>query len=102
MDESFDNAIRLVGSSGWIHYFRTNSTNLLDIPWQLGVFLTDESRAAVATSVQEFQLGESSEGKHLIACAKRHAARTGDAAYVEALGLFIAEENRHARDLGHV
>jgi hypothetical protein len=74
----------------------------MEIPWEKGVFFTDETRAAIASSVQEFQLGESSEGKHLIACAKRHAERTGDGAYVEALGLFIAEENRHARDLGRV
>jgi hypothetical protein len=91
-----------VGSIAWTQYFRLNAKTLMPIPWEKGVFFTDETRAAIATSVQEFQLGESGEGLHLIHCAKRHAARTGDHAYVEALGLFIAEENRHARDLGRV
>ena len=31
-----------------------------------------------------------------------HAADTGDATYVQALRLFMAEEYRHARDLGRV
>jgi hypothetical protein len=50
--------------------------------------------------VQEFQLGESSEGRHLISAANRYAAASGDFDYVTALRLFIAEENRHARELG--
>ena len=97
-----NNPLPLVGSVAWLQYYRHNARTLIEIPWGLGVFLTDESRRAIASSVQEFQLGESGEGKHLIRAAKRHAERTGDAAYVEALGLFIAEENRHARDLGRV
>src|SRR5262249_10311893 len=32
--------------------------------------------------------------------AEAYAAKTGDTAYVTALGLFIAEEQRHGRDLG--
>jgi hypothetical protein len=95
-------SVEFVGSIAWVQYFRFNAKTLRSIPWEGGVFFTDETRAAIASSLQEFQLGESSEGKHLIACAKRHAAETGDAAYVEALGLFIAEEHRHARDLGRV
>ena len=92
----------LVGSVAWVQYFRFNAKALLTIPWREGLYFTDETRSAIASSVQEFQLGESSEGKHLMACAKRHAAETGDGAYVEALGLFVAEEHRHARDLGRV
>ena len=97
-----ETSFELIGSTAWVHYFRFNARSLSSIPWARGVFLTDQTREAIASSVQEFQLGESSEGKHLMSCAKRHAARTGDRAYVEALGLFIAEENRHARDLGRV
>ena len=52
--------------------------------------------------MQEFQLGESSEGRHLMTRAIRHAADTGDVDYIPALRLFIAEEHRHARDLGRV
>jgi hypothetical protein len=89
-------------SEQWREYFRKNNASLLAIPWEAGVSLTDAERAAVAASMQEFQLGESSEGKHFQGLAKEYARRTGDADYVHALRLFIAEEHRHARDLGRV
>lgn len=94
--------VEFIGSAAWVQYFRFNARSLARIPWELGVFVTDETRAAVAASIQEFQLGESSEARHLIDRGKRHAAEVGDADYVEALGLFIAEEHRHARELGQV
>jgi hypothetical protein len=89
-------------SAAWRDYFRTNAESLLEIPWEWGVTLSDAERHAIATSVQEFQLGESSEGKHLMTRAIHHAADTGDVAFIPALRLFIAEEHRHARDLGRV
>jgi hypothetical protein len=45
-----------------------------------------------------FQLGESSDGRRL----RRLARRTGDALYAEAIELFIAEEQEHARLLGKI
>lgn len=62
--------------------------------------MTPEETAAIARSLREFQAGESSEGKHLLRSAQRYAERTGDREYVAAIRLFIAEERRHARDLG--
>jgi hypothetical protein len=50
--------------------------------------------------LQEFQLGENSEGKHLMHYAHDYANATGDFAYVTAMRVFIGEEQRHARDLG--
>jgi len=94
-------AVGLINSSGqWGRYFRHNNQCLLGLPWDAGAEVTDAERDAIASSVAEFQLGESSEGRHLVAAARRYAERTGDAAYVEALRLFIGEEHRHARDLG--
>jgi hypothetical protein len=89
-------------SERWREYFRHNALSLLTIPWRDGVAFTDAERDAVAASIQEFQLGESSEGKHFQGLARQYAERTGDHDYVYALRLFIAEENRHARDLGRV
>lgn len=89
-------------SEQWREYFHTNAGALLSIPWELGVTLTDAEKTAIAASVQEFQLGESSEAKHFQGLAKEYAERTGDEEYVYALRLFIAEEHRHARDLGRV
>lgn len=86
-------------SEDWRRYFESNAQELLDVPWHLGAELTDDEREAVSRSLREFQVGESSEGRHLMAYARQYAERTGDHEYVAALRLFIAEEQRHARDL---
>jgi hypothetical protein len=83
----------------WVDYFRHNRSHLLPIPWELGAELRDEERTAIASSIQAFQLGESSEGRNLMRYARAWAARSGDVDYVEAIGMLIAEEQRHARDL---
>jgi hypothetical protein len=70
------------------------------IPWHIGPDLTDADRAAIAHSIQIFQLGENSEGRHLMRYAKEWAARTGDSAYPEAIRMLIVEEQRHAGVLG--
>jgi rubrerythrin len=51
----------------------------------------------LAHSLSHFQLGETGEGKFLLAHARREAP--DDPAYHEALRLFIAEESEHARIL---
>lgn len=84
----------------WRLYYELNACSLLDIPWEIGADLTPEEAAATAQSVKEFQAGESSEGKHLLGYAREYAKQTGDQEYVAALRLFVAEEQRHARDLG--
>lgn len=86
----------------WRRYFQENGANLMSIPWEQGVTLRDEERRDITRSIREFQLGESSEGKHLMRQAKSYAQRRQDPAYPFVLGLFIAEENRHARDLGRI
>src|SRR5688500_16995737 len=86
----------------WRQYFTDNAASLLHIPWHLGVSFTRDERDDLAASIQEFQLGESSEGKHIFRQAKAYAGKSGDVAYPHTLGLFIAEEHRHARDLGRV
>lgn len=87
-------------SREWLFYFRSNTQTLLEIPWETGPEISNEERVAITTSLQGFQLGESSEGRNLVRCAKAYAEATGDADYFEAIVLFIKEEQRHARDLG--
>ena len=87
-------------SADWLRYFEQNSQSLLEIPWHAGPELTAQERLRLGHSVQEFQRGESSEGRHFLRYAEQYAATTGDRDYVSALRLFIAEEQRHARDLG--
>jgi len=87
-------------SAQWHQYFQQNAQSLLEIPWHRGGELTPDESAAVAASIQGFQAGESSEGRHLYKYAKQYSERTGDTQYLEAMRLFIAEEQRHGRDLG--
>ena len=92
--------LRLRTSKEWYAYFARNMKSLVDVPWEKGAELSDMERRAIASSVQGFQRGESSEGGYLFRCAREYAAQVGDEAYVEAIQLFIREEQRHARDLG--
>ncbi|HVU16466.1 MAG TPA: ferritin-like domain-containing protein [Candidatus Didemnitutus sp.] len=89
-------------SREWAEYFQQNERTLLGIPWELGGDLTPAEIAAISASVQEFQAGESSEGRHLIRYAREYAARSGDVFYLDAIRGLIAEEHRHARDLGRI
>jgi hypothetical protein len=82
----------------WARYFRGH--RLLPVPWEWGAGLTPPELAAVGPSLREFHQGEGLEGGHFFCCVRAYAERTGDWDYVEAHRLFMAEEQRHARDLG--
>lgn len=86
-------------STEWLQHFEHNRGALLAIPWERGAELSDRERSALGRSIAEFQRGESSEGRHLVRYAQEYSRRTGDADYARAIPLFIAEEQRHARDL---
>ncbi|WP_156120534.1 hypothetical protein [Neosynechococcus sphagnicola] len=49
----------------WRLYFESNAKFLVEIPWEQGSDLMPDEVAAIAQSLKEFQVGESSEGKHL-------------------------------------
>src|SRR5262245_50578517 len=83
----------------WCEYFHRQQRTLLTIPWERGPQLTPAERALIAPSVQEFQQGEGLEGGYFFRCVADYGRRTGEADYVVAHGLFMAEEKRHARDL---
>ncbi len=85
------------GSAEWLELFRRNE-GVRDFGKEEGC-VTRKELAAIRSSIQEFQLGESGEGQHIMRQAKRWAEGSGDGTYVAALRLFIAEEIRHAREL---
>lgn len=89
-------------SAQWREYFRKNAASLLPISWESGVTFTPDERDAVAASMQQFQLGESSDGRRFLSMAYDYSHDTGDRQYLSALRRFIAEEQRHGRDLGRV
>jgi len=85
-----------ISSERWLDRFRVNATTPDRIPWTDLPTLSPAERKAVTGSIREFQLGESSEGRHLQSAADRYALTTGDAAYATTIRLFIREEQRHA------
>jgi hypothetical protein len=95
-------ARRAKTSQEWCDYFHANARRVLTIPWEEGAKFTAAERAAVASSIQIFQLGETGQGRHITRAAGEYARRTGDLHYPAALQLFIEEEHRHAALLGRV
>ena len=87
-------------SAQWIQYFLDNADNLLDIPWRNGLGASPEELAEILPSLRAWQLGETSDGAHLKAAARNYANEVGDADFVQAIDLFIAEEQRHGETLG--
>jgi hypothetical protein len=87
-------------SEFWGSSFRRSLDNPPEIPWESDLKLTEGERKTIRSSVQEFQLGERSEGRHLKRAARDYAQRSGDVAYPHAVELFIREEQHHAALLG--
>ena len=89
-------AVEAENSGWWCEHFRRNAGRQRSIPWDEVAALTDDQRRVLLPSLQDFQLGESSEGRHGQARAAAYAVRVGDPHYAKAVRLFFAEENRHA------
>ncbi|MCQ6959746.1 ferritin-like domain-containing protein [Mucilaginibacter aquariorum] len=83
----------------WIGYFQANARHKR-VNWNLMPTITQDEIAAILPSLQAWQLGETSEGEHLIAASTRYAYRLGDPDYVDAVKLFIKEEQKHGNNLG--
>lgn len=76
----------------WFNYFQNNQSHFGKIDWDIDDALSQEEKRWIATSLQQFQRGESSEGKHLFAFAKAFS----NPSYLECIKLFIREEQKHA------
>jgi len=86
-------------SQAWYSYFRSNRGSAEGLPWDDLYRLSEGEREAIRRSIQQFQLGEGAEGKALLKRGHVFALATGDSQFVEALALFIKEEQRHSADL---
>ncbi len=80
----------------WHQYFLMNQSHFDHIYFNEPDLFCVEEQRLFARSLQQFQRGEHSEGKHLLQFAKQ----TGDSSYVAAVKLFIKEEQHHAFVLG--
>lgn len=80
----------------WENYFQQNQVHFRDIDMTVPDEMPEEEKSLIYSSLQQFQRGENSEGKHLFAFAKKNP----DPAYLGCISLFIREEQSHARVLG--
>jgi len=80
----------------WLEYFKTNERRApAEIPARIAVSRT--LRDPLAAALRLFQAGETGEGR-VVHEARRVAP--DDHAFQESMRLYIAEEGRHARELG--
>lgn len=86
-------------SNYWIGHFKANAREQR-VNWALRPSLTTIETNTILSSLQAWQLGETSEGKHLIAASAKYAKSVGDLAYIDAVKLFIKEEQKHGNNLG--
>jgi hypothetical protein len=98
--QSRPHLIRPRSGAEWVAHFRENLARPRTIPWHLGPGVTADELAPIVRSLQAWQLGETSDGRHLRASAERFAARVGDPEYPLAVELFIKEEQGHGAMLG--
>lgn len=91
---------RIKSSAEWHAYFTANLRRQRRIPWHLGAGALADELAAVVDSLRAWQLGESSDGAHLLAAAGNYAAKIQDPRFIDVVRLFITEEQRHGEMLG--
>lgn len=83
-------------SQKWFTHFSLRSMTALYVSPMPSPQLTAREKAAVAKSIQQFQLGEGSRGRRLLARGKRYARQANDPFFAAALELFIKEEQQHS------
>lgn len=83
----------------WISYFKYNNTHLIKLDYSLDHELTDEEKKLIFQSIKAFQIGEGSDGKHLMMVVKSFAEKTNYSDYPKIMDWFILEENRHSQTL---
>ncbi len=83
----------------WKNHFEKN---LLEerIDWNIIPSLTKSEKKNILYSLKAWQLGETSEGLQLLKVTKKYARKINDPTYVEAMKLFIKEEQKHGHNLG--
>ncbi len=86
-------------SSLWIDHFKANAREQR-VNWNLSPAIVPKDIKKILPSIQAWQLGETSDGTHLLRAACFYSIKIGDSAYVEAVELFIKEEQKHGSNLG--
>lgn len=92
---------KIRSSSDWIAYFYENAQRAAALERPQALELPEGAvRRVIAGSLPAWQLGETSDGRHLRAAAKQYAEEQNDSAFQMAVEFFIREEQRHGAALG--
>jgi hypothetical protein len=83
-------------SKRWHSYFVAYGCAADHLCWDDPYILSSGERSAIERSIQQFQLGEGSNGARLLKRGQQYSAAVGDPDFVQALSLFIQEEQRHS------
>jgi hypothetical protein len=86
-------------SNYWITHFKASALQKR-INWNQETNITQIEVDTILRSLQAWQLGETSEGRQLIAAAEKYACGIAEPGYVDAIKLFIKEEQKHGNNLG--
>jgi len=86
-------------SNQWIWHFNENAKQQR-VDWSLEPTISEAEIAVILPSLQAWQLGETSDGSNLLRAATIYARQINDPAYIDALRLFIREEQKHGNNLG--
>lgn len=84
----------------WVQTFEENRRLFCPPNWNDDYQLTKKEYQTIYKSVQQFQSGESSDGRKLLQAAEKQVQNIEDQTYVKAIKLFIKEEQNHAGLLG--
>jgi hypothetical protein len=86
-------------SQQWVAHFKQNLQQQR-VNWNLDPNITPQECKAIIRSLQAWQLGETSDGANLIKAATIYTNKINDTAYLDAVKLFIQEEQKHGKNLG--
>ena len=86
-------------SKRWIEHFNANSLQQR-VDWTLQPIISQNEISKILSSLQAWQLGETSDGAHLLRAASLYANKIKDPDYIESVRLFIKEEQKHGNNLG--
>ena len=83
----------------WVLHFTQNLKHQR-INWSTTPCITSTEKKTIIKSLQAWQLGETSDGSQLLCAATKYATAINEPAYVDAIALFIKEEQKHGSNLG--
>lgn len=88
-----------MNNADWIHLFSSRAHARELLPWSHAQTLSEDELTLVSGSIQQFQLGEGSDGSGLIRRGRASRLAELDPDFLPSLELFIQEEQRHSRHL---